>query len=361
MRMHLSYLSAVLGLGGTVIAQGSYGGAQTSCSSSQVWVYQGCYSTANAGRHANFNWQLSSDPNSEKYYPGFTGAGSLTVELCQTACRGHGFKWSALFYGTECYCSEIFPNPNPPANTNSGIGTEPGPVPPPKSADSNCNAQCQGNPAETCGGGDYAQVYFDSSFTNSTSVQGYQSFKYLGCYSNVSPGPTFAQISTTSSISCANYCGQLGYSIMSRSGVDSNTGATSCGCGTEIQRGLQISESFCNSNCDGTVGAGGYNSCGGNNAFSVFENTYLEGCYVPRKPGVDASHTYVAPDNAGVFIGGGTGGASPSSSPSSSISSSSASFPSALGISSTTSFAGSVGFATTIFVTQATTYTTSGK
>ena len=255
MQLHLSHGLALLSSISSVIAQGSYGGAQTSCSSSQIFVYQGCYTTSAAGRHANFNWQLSSDPNSEKYYPGFTGAGVLTVDLCQTACRGHGFKWAALFYGTECYCSETFPNPNPPATTNEGIGTYDFTVPPVKGPDSNCNSQCQGNPSQTCGGGDAAQVYFDTSFTNSTTVQGYQNYRYLACYNNINPGATYVSIRTTSSISCANYCGQLGYSIMARSGTDANTGATTCGCGSEIQRGLQIDESLCNVNCDGSAGA----------------------------------------------------------------------------------------------------------
>ena len=253
MKLHLSFAVGLLSFALSVRAQGSAGGAQTSCSSQQIWVYQGCYSTANAGRHANFNWMLSTDPNNEKYYPGYTGPAMLTVEVCQTACRGHGFKWSALFYGTECYCSEIFPSPNPPADTNSGLGTEPGPVPPPVSPDSNCNSACQGNSAEFCGGGDSASVYFDSSFTNSTTAGSYQNFKYLGCYNNANPGPTFVAIKTTSSMSCANYCGSLGYSIMARSGIDSNTGSTTCGCGSEIQAALQIAESGCAFGCDGTA------------------------------------------------------------------------------------------------------------
>lgn len=236
-----------------VLAQGSYGGDQTPfCSADQAWVYKGCYDDDGNGRHANFNWQLSSSSNSERFYPGFNGP--VTVDICLQACRGHGFRYAALYYGTECYCASIFPNPNPPSTSN-GQGTLAGTQPGTAVSGSVCSSGCNGDSSQTCGAGSAASVYQDNTFTNNTAVRSASNYRYLGCFNNVNPGPMYTSIRTTSTISCQSYCGSLGYPYSARSGIDSDTGATSCGCGTEIQSGLQIDESNCNTNCDGSTGA----------------------------------------------------------------------------------------------------------
>lgn len=91
---------------------------------------------------------------------------------------------------------------------------------------------------------------------------------------------------------------------------------------------------------------GGPASCGGNNAFSIFLDTQLEGCYSPRIPGADAQNAYVAPADAG----------SPPPNPSAS-SSTSTSSPT----SSPTPTSASVFYTTTVYTTTSvvTTQTTS--
>ena len=49
---------------------------------------------------------------------------------------------------------------------------------------------------------------------------------------------------------------------------------------------------------------GGYATCGGDNAVSIFGNHKLQGCYSPRLPGPDATSPYVAPPNAGYNANG---------------------------------------------------------
>ena len=232
----------------TVLAQGTYGGDQSSCSAAQSWVYKGCYPAQQNGNHAGFLWLLSSSTTNEKYYPGYTGSANLTVEQCQMACRGHNFQYAALWYGTECWCAPQFPTPQGSSNTSSGtgiiLGTAPG------TTGSGCTSTCRGNTTEFCGGGSASNIYQDPSY--SVSAGSWQDYKYLGCFSNVNPGPTFVRVATTSSVSCASYCGALGYAYMTRSYYDSATGQTTCGCGSEIQAGLQIAESSCFYNCNGT-------------------------------------------------------------------------------------------------------------
>lgn len=251
----LGSLIFLLGFITISLAQGSAGGSQASCTNAQAWVSRGCYDDASNGRHVNFNWQLSSNSQSEKYYPGYTGL--VTVDICLQACRGHGFRYAALYYGTECYCASVFPNLDAPSSgiTSGGTGSPEGSSPGTATAASNCNARCAGDITQICGSGGASNVYEDPSYTYSTAAQSASQYLYLGCFSNINPGVTYQTIRTTDTQSCQNYCAQLGYPYSSRSGVDSDTGSTNCGCGTEVQSGLQIDESSCSFNCDGSTGA----------------------------------------------------------------------------------------------------------
>lgn len=251
----LSAIAILLSLGSTALAQGSIGGDQSSCASTPPWKYRGCYNddpNVSATRHAGFNWQFLNNPNSQYYYPGYSGL--MNVTFCQKACRGHGFRFSALYTGSECYCASVFPNPAPPTSGNSSSG--PGPLPPTTNApvaDLFCTAlRCPGDASQYCGGVISAAVYEDPSFSNDTSLQSPANYLYLGCYQYASPGAMYAVIKTPSTISCETYCGQLGYPYSARTGIDSDTGSTTCGCGTEIQAGLQLTdETKCRYGCNG--------------------------------------------------------------------------------------------------------------
>lgn len=248
--MRLSATTPVLlRLAATVLAQGSLGGDQSSCSPSQGWVDKGCYDDTQNGRHAGFTWQLSNIIGNERYFPGFTGL--MTVDICVQACRGHGFRYAAIYVGKECFCAATFPNPGPPASgtTTAGKGALQGTKP--GSSGGVCSTACNGNIMQICGGPSAASLYEDPSFTNSTSVQVASNYGYVGCFSYLNPGPMYAVIRTVSTLSCLEYCGLLGYPFASRSGPDGNTGATTCGCGTEIQYGLQVADYRCATVCDG--------------------------------------------------------------------------------------------------------------
>lgn len=238
------------------IAQGSYGGSQSSCTDLQAWVSKGCYSDDDNGRHVNFNWLLSSNPQSQNYYPGFSG--SMTVDICLKACRGHGFRYAALYYGTECWCASVFPNPDPPSNgiTSGGSGSPKGNNPGVATSGSNCNSKCNGDLTQTqfCGSGSASNVYEDPSYTYSAASQSASKYLYLGCFSNINPGVAYQTLRTTDTASCQDYCSKLGYPFSSRSGPDSDTGSYNCGCGTEVQTGLQLDESRCSFNCDSSAG-----------------------------------------------------------------------------------------------------------
>jgi hypothetical protein len=68
--------------------------------------------------------------------PGIT-PDQMTVEVCQAACSGDGYKYFGLEFSRECYCGQSLPT---------------------VTADQ-CNMPCTGNSAEICGGPNALSVY----------------------------------------------------------------------------------------------------------------------------------------------------------------------------------------------------------
>ena len=93
-------------------AQGSLGGQQyPPCAAPQAAQYYGCWNISpslNAGQ-AFYNLSIVGTTTSIAYYPGWVSPGGLYDDSvnpanCTTACRGHGYKFSALYNGQYCYC-----------------------------------------------------------------------------------------------------------------------------------------------------------------------------------------------------------------------------------------------------------------
>lgn len=94
-------------------AQGSLGGVQyPPCSSAigQTAQYYGCWDiTPFAGASSFYNVTIVGSTGSTSYYPGWVSPGGLYDDSvnpanCTTACRGHGYKYSALYNGQQCLC-----------------------------------------------------------------------------------------------------------------------------------------------------------------------------------------------------------------------------------------------------------------
>lgn len=262
--MRLNGLLPVLSVSvACVWAQGYVGGDQSNCDAAGgAFQYLGCFSYSDNGPNAGFTWQLSSNPDSVNYYPGYNG--SLTPAICQTGCRGHGFKYAGLSDQTNCYCSSDFPNPGAQESTADGIGPYEGNDLGASSDASVCQVSgqgCSGDSTQYCGSSDGMDIYSDPTVSNSSDARQASNFKYLGCFTNAAPGPFYAYLDTSGTADCAAYCGLLGYSYMGRDGIDddtqggSNNGFATCGCGSEIRTGGQVDDSHCNFYCNGTTGA----------------------------------------------------------------------------------------------------------
>ena len=258
--MYWKGIVALLGWSATVVGQGNLGGDQTaSCPASQAHQLVGCFDNSQNGGNAGFPFRLVPTAGDVKSYPGFTSQSQITNELCNTACRGHGFEYAGTTFGEACYCSSRLPYPQTPSSgsTAGGLGTYQGSNPGGTVPSSQCNTPCPGNSAETCGGYGTLQVYRDPSFQPDSSLPtrgAAQNYQYFGCYSNYGPGPQFLDIKTPNTTSCQTYCGLLGYAYAIRGDSDLGTG-NNCGCGPELVGGLQLPESSCNRFCNGTTAA----------------------------------------------------------------------------------------------------------
>lgn len=137
--MYWSGILALLGWAATAIAQGNAGGDQTAtCSAAQNYTYVGCYDDTQNGGKANFPFLLSTVAGNLKSYPGYTSSANLTIDVCATACRGHGHRYAGLYSGSECYCSPKLPYPLNPGTTTGGLGGYAGTNPGGRVANSFC-------------------------------------------------------------------------------------------------------------------------------------------------------------------------------------------------------------------------------
>ncbi|EHK19381.1 glycoside hydrolase family 55 protein [Trichoderma virens Gv29-8] len=94
------------------------------------WNFRGCYTDSVDAR------ALIAES-----VPG--GPTSMTVEACQTVCKGLGYVLAGLEFADECYCGNSLAN---------GATIAP-------DGNAQCNMNCAGNAAETCGGSNRLDIY----------------------------------------------------------------------------------------------------------------------------------------------------------------------------------------------------------
>jgi hypothetical protein len=153
------------------------------------WSYDGCYSEGNPGR-ALSNQRPDSQTNS--------------VESCVNACASLGYKVAGMEFGTQCFCDNYLYNGAAPA------------------AQTSCNMACPGNAAETCGAGNFLDIYHTGNLTaykaptaQKTDLPG--SWSYQGCFNDNVNGNGRAlfwqSILTTNNTatSCLNLCAEYGF------------------------------------------------------------------------------------------------------------------------------------------------------
>ena len=226
-------------------AQGSLGGQQyPPCNSTilQGSQYIGCYDLSNEILELQIT---GTDPTLNSYYPGWIETGDPTTPAlydnsvdpanCTVACRGHGYKYTALYGGTVCRCmgnspSTLAPrsstNPLDPVTLNSCH--VPGQYLP---------GNCPGDSSQFCGTGIYADVYVDNSFPLLSTINPTEEenrYSYIGCFhpgsgGNVNVGqlsyrvPAANLTGATSLTPCFEFCATLGFPFVEFDGGNSYT------------------------------------------------------------------------------------------------------------------------------------------
>ncbi|KAM0253661.1 hypothetical protein ACHAQJ_007173 [Trichoderma viride] len=94
------------------------------------WNFRGCYTDS-----------VSARALIAESVPG--GPTSMTVEACQTVCKGLGYVLAGLEFADECYCGNSLAN---------GATIAP-------DGNAQCNMNCAGNAAEICGGSNRLDIY----------------------------------------------------------------------------------------------------------------------------------------------------------------------------------------------------------
>lgn len=117
--------AVLLALASVVAPQGNIGGTQNPpCTSNaqDTWVSRGCFRDFDVGPHLNMEYEiLPPSPLDKRSYPTFNRA-TMTSEMCQTACRGHGAKWAVTYQGNRCFCSAYWSSPNSTYNLDTYSG-----------------------------------------------------------------------------------------------------------------------------------------------------------------------------------------------------------------------------------------------
>ncbi len=222
-------------------AQGNLGNPQTSCAQTDAQVYQGCFSDTPVD-NGGYTWTLESE-GPPRDYPGYTQDTDITLDLCLTGCRGHGFRYALIggdpTTGQTCYCSL-----SPPASTQVQ-GSDP-------TNNQTLNAchlspastnGCTGNRNQYCGSATANDVYADPSFSDLTTAAAIANYDYLGCYQNFNPGISYVTATTDTSAQCLDFCAASRWPYSFFLQPDGNS--QNCGCGTEIQSNFQLPESEC--------------------------------------------------------------------------------------------------------------------
>jgi hypothetical protein len=124
---------------------------------------------------------------------------------CARVCRGFGYKFAAL-RDNSCTCGIQRP---------TGYSA---------SASAVCDVQCDGDAAQTCGGGTDAQIYVDPTFAANEEVTITDSnaeiaahYQHLGCYHAPNGFPTGddgANVLVADIDTCFNLCAGLGYPLV---------------------------------------------------------------------------------------------------------------------------------------------------
>jgi hypothetical protein len=157
----------------------------------------------------------------------------MTVEACQSFCKGKNYPLAGVEFGTQCYCG---------LNLASGSSV----------GKTGCTMACGGNSAQTCGGSSRLNVYNNTLYEPSSIVPSVAPYDLKGCFIDSSTARGLSSFVYTSATNmtveiCVGKCSGKGYSF---AGVEYGA---ECYCGntlasTSTPAPLSDCNMFCNGN-----------------------------------------------------------------------------------------------------------------
>ncbi|OCF41274.1 hypothetical protein I317_04932 [Kwoniella heveanensis CBS 569] len=265
--------------------------------------YKGCFAVGTFGNAAPLTYST----------------GTITTELCRRTCKNAGYSIAGLTNGNTCTCGN-----------NPTYGATVAPV--------SCNAPCQGNTTQTCGG-QFSKAWsiYDTTGAGAGVPAGYPA-NYVGCVVDGSPRVLpnyYINNGGMSSDACRKICVGAGYSNY---GTEAGT---QCFCGANKLAVPIIPDSQCNTKCPGAP----TEMCGGGGRLSYYrvDNTTSVTPSASASVSASASASASASKSASssAVVSSSSSKAASSSSAASSSASKAASSSSAAAVSSTSKAASS--------------------
>ncbi|KAF1924541.1 heme peroxidase, partial [Didymella exigua CBS 183.55] len=168
----------------------------------------------------------------------------MTIESCAAFCNPYQFF--GLEYGRECYCGNA-------QNAKSVAASA-----------SDCKMPCKGDSTQTCGGGQRLSLYKTVGWSPpvNEAISGYD---YFGCYSELAPGRTLSDSSTSSDGMTAKQCSAL----CKGSAFFGLENGNECHCGSKLNDGSAPEpEGDCSLLCPGNTKT----LCGASQRLNVYKN-----------------------------------------------------------------------------------------
>ncbi|KAK7914855.1 hypothetical protein PG985_012558, partial [Apiospora marii] len=205
-------LTSLLASAGLVSAQGFFYQEPFGCSADQDIRYLGC--AAVTKQPFGYN-PTNPDGDYSRGYPGYAASGhvnsTITPAGCTKACRGHGFKYAAL-YERGCRCGTSIDGLSPSTTDESACAN---------------NDPCRGDGRENCGSTGGARIYVDPSFQDYSLVTDkVANYGVMGCFyqPNLPTGDTdISQTTVDTAAQCLTFCAASYYpfAYMAQNGASS--------------------------------------------------------------------------------------------------------------------------------------------
>ncbi|KAJ6515380.1 WSC domain-containing protein, partial [Mycena sanguinolenta] len=183
-----------------------------------------------------------------------TSSPNMTVESCFAFCTAGGFSFAGVEFGSECYCDYTI--------QFTGI----------LSSEEDCQEACSGNSTETCGAGNFIDIYWNGTPLPITPIE-LGPWSYGGCFPDSASArqlPNQIMIPEGVTVeSCTSACEANGFDL---AGLEFGQ---ECWCGDTL-----LSSSVVRDACATACVANTSEFCGGSNLMTIYENPFAQDCYL---------------------------------------------------------------------------------